>query len=561
MKMKPAMLSSSSPSRFSVLLLLLLLSSISHSSSSSSSRPTLQQSFVHCLSLKSDKSFPFFRSIYARYNSSFPTVLSSSAQNLRYLLPSAPKPEFIFTPTSESHVQAAVICSKKLNIHVRVRSGGHDYEGMSYVSEIETPFVVIDLGKLRGINVDIEDNTAWIQAGATIGEVYYRISEKSSVHGFPAGLCTSLGVGGHITGGAYGSMMRKYGLGADNVVDAKLVDASGRIVDREAMGEDMFWAIRGGGGGSFGILLWWKIKLVPVPQTVSVFTVTKTLEQGATALLHRWQQVAPFINKDLFIRVLIQPSGNKTSGRTISTTYNALFLGDSKRLLKVMKRRFPELGLTIKDCIETSWIKSVLYIAGYPNDTPPEVLLQGKSSFKNYFKAKSDFVRYPIPESGLEGLWKKVLEEESPLMIWNPYGGMMNKFAESDSPFPHRNGILYKIQYVTLWENKDEDATKHIDWMRGLYDYMAAYASKSPREAYVNYRDLDLGMNRKNGTSYEEASAWGKMYFKGNFDRLVKIKSQVDPENVFRHEQSIPPLRVSKRTKKSKKCKKCKKVE
>ncbi|XP_028755198.1 berberine bridge enzyme-like 13 [Neltuma alba] len=537
---------SSTSSRFSVLLLLLLLllPSLSHSSSSSSSEPSLQQSFAQCLSLNSDKSFPFFASIYAQYNSSFTTVLNSSAQNLRYLLPSAPKPELIFTPTSESHVQAAVICSKKLNIHIRIRSGGHDYEGMSYVSEIETPFIVIDLGELRGINVDIQDNSAWVQAGATIGEVYYRIYDRSAVHGFPAGLCTSLGVGGHITGGAYGSMMRKYGLGADNVEDAKIVDANGRILDRKAMGEDLFWAIRGGGGGSFGILLWWKIKLVPVPPTVTVFTITKTLEQGATSILHRWQQVAPFLDEDLFIRVLIQPSGNKTTGRTISTSYDALFLGDSKRLLQVMKQSFPDLGLTVEDCYETSWIKSVLYIASYPKDTAPEVLLQGKSSFKNYFKAKSDFVRDPIPESGLEGLWKKLLEEESPLMIWNPYGGMMGKFAESDSPFPHRNGTLYKIQYVTSWENKDEDATKHIDWMRGLYDYMAAYASKSPREAYVNYRDLDLGMNRKNGTSYEGASAWGKMYFKSNFDRLVKIKSQVDPENVFRHEQSIPPLAV-----------------
>lgn len=83
---------------------------------------------------------------------------------------------------------------------MRVRSGGHDYEGLSYVSEIETPFMVVDLSKLRGIRVDIGDESAWVQAGATIGEVYYRIAEKSSVHGFPAGLCTSLGVGGHITG-------------------------------------------------------------------------------------------------------------------------------------------------------------------------------------------------------------------------------------------------------------------------------------------------------------------------------------------------------------------------
>ncbi|KAI4299744.1 hypothetical protein L6164_033173 [Bauhinia variegata] len=539
----------------SFLAILPLLLSISLSTSAS-----IQESFIQCLSFHSDKGYSFNDSIYTPNSASFTSILDSTAQNLRCLLPSAPKPEFIFTPLTDSHVQVAVTCSKQLGIHLRVRSGGHDYEGLSYVSQIETPFIVVDLVKLRGANVDIQDNTAWIQAGATIGEVYYRIYEKSAVHGFPAGLCSSLGVGGHITGGAYGSMMRKYGLGADNVLDAKIVDANGNILDRKAMGEDLFWAIRGGGGASFGIILWWKIKLVPVPKTVTVFTVTKTLEQGATKLLHRWQEVAPFIDNDLFIRVIIQPDANpaKKGARTISTSYNALFLGDAERLLQVAKQSFPELGLTRKDVQEKSWIKSVLYIAGYPNDTPPEVLLQGKSTFKNYFKAKSDFVREPIPESGLEGLWQRMLEEESPLMIWNPYGGKMSEFSESDIPFPHRNGTLYKIQYVSLWQDGEKSAEKHIDWIRKLYNYMTPYVSKFPREAYVNYRDLDLGMNKKNSTNYIQASSWGNMYFKDNFSRLVKIKTKVDPENVFRHEQSIPPLPVSaKRTK----CSKCNKWE
>lgn len=513
-------------------------------SSIASSFPN-EESFTRCLQANSQNLIPFSSSFYTpNINaSSYTSILESTAQNLRYLLPSMPKPEFIFTPLEDSQVQAAVICAKKLKIHMRVRSGGHDYEGLSFVSLIEKPFMVLDLSKLRAINIDISNNMAWIQAGATIGEVYYRISEKSQVHGFPAGLCTSLGIGGHITGGAYGSMMRKYGLGADNVIDARIVDAKGNILDRAAMGEDLFWAIRGGGGGSFGIILWWKIKLVRVPATVTVFTVTKTLEQNGNKILHKWQQVAPNIDENLFIRVLIQPANSSISPgkRTVSTSYNALFLGGANRLLWIMRKNFPELGLTKKDCIETSWIKSVLYIAGYPNTTASEFLLQGKSNPKVYFKSKSDFVKQVIPETALNFMWKRFLLEDAPFMIWNPYGGEMSRISECDTPFPHRNGTLYKIQYLTAWFDGEKSMERHLQWIKRFYFSMAPFASQFPREAYVNYRDLDLGVNLMNRTSFLRASTWGFRYFKSNFFRLLKVKTEVDPSNFFRHEQSIPP--------------------
>ncbi|CAI0545727.1 unnamed protein product [Linum tenue] len=347
------------PSSSSILPLLLLCLLITPSLAFPKRKPAQkpQQRFLQCLSDHSQKTtaIPFSRSFFTPDSSNFSTVLNSTAQNLRYLLPSVLKPVFIFTPLQVSHIQAAVICSKKLNINLRIRSGGHDYEGLSYASKTESSFLILDLSK------------AWAQAGATIGEAYYRIAEKS---------------------------------------------------------------------------------------------------------------------------------------RT------------------------------------------------FPTGTAPEVLLQGQSLFKNYFKAKSDFVRDPIPETGLEGIWKRFLQEDSPLTIWNPLGGQMARISESAIPFPHRKGNAFMIQWVTNWQDGASSSARHMDWVRKLHNYMTPYVSKKPRTSYVNYRDLDLGMNKGGNTSFIEASAWGTSYFKGNFNKLVQIKTKFDPENFFRHEQSIPPLPLSMRKRK-----------
>ncbi|CAN4081989.1 unnamed protein product [Withania somnifera] len=499
--------------------------------------------FLECLSHKIRNSNSISQLIFTPKNSSYSTIYNSFTSNLR--ITSDFQPSIIFTPNDESQIQAAIHCSKKHDLQIRIRGGGHDYEGLSYISE--TPFVIIDLRNLRSISIDTEDKTAWIQAGATLGEVYYSIAEKSKKLAFVAGVCPTVGVGGHFSGGGYGMMSRKFGTAADNIIDAKLIDANGRIQDRESMGEDLFWAIRGGGGTSFGLITSWKVKLLDIPEKVTVFNVTRTLEQNATQLVYKWQHIADKVDDSLLLRLFLRSSESpfRRGQRTIHAFFTTMFVGGVEELLQEMQKSFPELGLVKEDCIEMSWIESILFFAGFPRGTSLDVLLNWNTTTNQgyYFKGKSDYVQRPIPINGLEGIWKlfnQVVENNAELQF-SPYGGELSDLSESETPFPHRAGNIFMIHYSVFWGNV-EHSNKHLSWIRKLYGYMARYVSKSPRAAYFNYRDLDLGVNNKGNTSYAQARIWGVKYFKNNFDKLVAVKTKVDPTNFFRNEQSIPPL-------------------
>ncbi|OIV91803.1 hypothetical protein TanjilG_14382 [Lupinus angustifolius] len=527
-------------SRIILLLLpiLLLLSFLRSASAANSSDNT----FVNCLVNQSNPSHPITSAIFTPENTSFSSVLQAYVRNLRFNTSTTRKPYLIITALHVSHVQAAVVCAQKQNLQMKIRSGGHDYEGVSYVAEV--PFFILDMFNLRFIEVDIKNETAWVQAGATLGEVYYRIAEKSKVHGFPAGVCPTVGVGGHISGGGYGNMIRKYGLSVDNVIDAQIIDVQGRLLNRESMGEDLFWAIRGGGGASFAVVISYKIKLVRVPENVTVFQVRRTLEENATDIVYNWQHVAPYIDNDLFIRLILDVvNGTQNGTKTVRATFIAMYLGDSKSLLSLLNGKFPQLGLNQSDCIETSWLKSVLFWANFNITTPVDILLDRQPPSLIYLKRKSDYVKEPISKEGLEGIWKKMITLVDTLLYFNPYGGKMAEVPSTEVPFPHRAGNLWKVQYMANWNQPGKEvAIQYINLARELYKYMTPFVSKNPREAFLNYKDLDLGINHHGKDSYDEGRVYGEEYFKDNFNRLVQIKTKVDPGNFFRNEQSIPIL-------------------
>nr|KYP52026.1 Reticuline oxidase-like protein [Cajanus cajan] len=499
----------------SFLSVVLLLLSVSTSLSAPAS--SLYTTFLRCLTQHTNSSTQLSNILLAPTNPSFPSVLRNYIRNARFNTSSTQKPLLIVTPLTESHVQGAVICAKSVNVQLKIRSGGHDFEGISYISE--EPFIILDMFNLRAITVDIVNEFALVQAW---GLDFHHLTRD--VHQYVSATCPTIGVGGHISGGGYGNMLRKYGLSVDNVIDAEMVDVKGNLLNRKSMGEGLFWAIRGGGGASFGVIVSFTIKLVPVPETVTIFRVEKTLETNVTAtdLVLQWQQVAPTTDERLFMRLLLQPVSSKVvkGTKTIRSSVVALFLGGANEVVSILEE-FPLLGLKKENCAEVSWIDSVLWFEddkSLENVAEPEILLNRNPNSARFLKRKSDYVKKAISRGGLEGLWKTMIE-----------------------------GNLFKMQYSVTWDDPSPAAAQNfINQTRSLYSYMTPFVSQNPRSAFLNYRDLDIGVNSFDKNSFQEGEVYGKKYFSynnnfnDNFERLVRVNTAFDPENFFRNEQSIP---------------------
>ncbi|XP_019086521.1 PREDICTED: berberine bridge enzyme-like 4 [Camelina sativa] len=521
-------------------LLLVLFVSVSNAKVT---KTNIIENFLQCLHNQTRSENPIIEAVCTHDNSTFVSSYVSYTKNKRYSNPKDTKVIAIVAAKHESHVQATVVCAKSNRIQIRIRSGGHDYEGLSYISSV--PFVILDMHDLRSIIIDVSKKQAWVNAGATLGELYTKISKASKTLAFPAGVCSTLGAGGHISGGGYGNLMRKYGISVDNVVDARVVDVNGNILTGATLGDDLLWAIRGGGGGSFGVILSWKINLVDVPETVTVFKVNKTLEKGATDVLYKWQLVSSKLPQEFFLRAMPELQNVAIPSKiTIAVVFYAQFLGPAKKLMEIINKNLPELGLKREDCYEMSWINTTTFWQNYPVGTSTSFLLDRPTDPPGaFFKSKSDYVKKPIPKEGMEKIWKIMLKFNNMFMQWNPYGGAMDKIPANATAFPHRNGNLYKIQYFALWT--DANATDaNVGLMKEIYEAMEPYVSSNPRGAFLNYRDMDIGSNPSGKTNVEEAKIYGSKYFLGNLKRLMQVKAKYDPENFFRFEQSIPPIRA-----------------
>ena len=400
---------------------------------------------------------------------------------------------------TSSAVGVMVDWCRSNNLPFALRSGGHSYEGLSQSSS-----VVIDTRLLSAITVDKATKTATVGAGAALGQVYKAIAARGLA--FPGGSCPTVGVSGHILGGGYGYLARPYGLACDNVLSIDLVNAQGQQVHADAQqNADLFWACRGGGGGSFGAVTGYRLRLLELASVLTFNIKFPQLSvQRAAAIMKQWQAWAPQAPQSIDSNLVIakDPNGGivlRCAGQSI---------GSSKELQRELK------FLSSTPPVRRTYLDSITYFAGG----------QKGWNYPSYaMKGKSDYATSPLSDTGLTALMNAVSTSVGIYVICDSYGGTIANTAADATAFAHRNGTLYCLQYGSDWTSPS-DTPRHLSDMQSCYAAMRPYVSGA---AYVNYCDLDL-------------ADWPNAYWGQNLPRLKQIKSSFDPDNIFRHAQSVP---------------------
>ena len=197
------------------------------------------------------------------------------------------KPLAVARPDSAAGARDAVRWAVSKGVRLRARSGGHSYAGYSTLDD----GVVLDLRNLRHVHVDRATGTATVGAGTQLIDMYVALAAAGAT--VPAGSCPSVGISGVALGGGMGLAGRAHGLTTDHIVGAQIVTADGRLRRVNARTDpDLLWALRGGGGGNFGIVTEFTFKLVAMPPSATYFFVTWPWGTAAEAL-HAWMRWAP----------------------------------------------------------------------------------------------------------------------------------------------------------------------------------------------------------------------------------------------------------------------------
>ncbi len=430
------------------------------------------------------------------------------------------KPRAVVFCESLADVERTVHWARKHKVRIVPRSGGHSYGGYS-----TTAGVVVDVSRIAAVSVDAKHRAA-VGAGARLIDVYDRLWQRGLT--VPAGTCPTVGIAGLALGGGIGFAARSFGLTCDNLVGARIVLANGKALDVDAASHpDLYWALRGGGGGNFGIVTRLVFRTHPVGM-VSTYSLEWPWSD-ARRVVAAWQRLAPHAPDGLFSVLNLNAAG----GSAPHVTSAGQFFGPPERL-RALVQPLAAAGTPSRFTVTSrTYMNAVQMWAGCGGDTIAECHLPPQGHLgRSTFKGKSGYVNKgkPLSAKGIDTLVRQVEARQnggpgSGIVLLDSYGGAINRVAKGATAFVHRDA-LFSLQYLAYWDPSAPSsvAAANLRWLRTTRASLHPFASPF---AYQNYIDPEL-------------QNWRHAYYGSNLARLVAVKKRYDPDNVFRFAQSIP---------------------
>ena len=431
----------------------------------------------------------------------------------------AVKPQAIVFCESVTDVQRTVRWARKHGVHIVPRSGGHSYAGYSTTSG-----VVVDVSRIDALSLTA-DNRAAIGAGARLIDVYAALAQRGRT--VPAGTCPTVGIGGLAQGGGVGFSARRFGLTCDNLLEATVVLADGTAARASANHHsDLYWALRGGGGGNFGIVTRLVFATHPADDVVTYSLAWPWTD--AKRVVTAWQKLAPAAPDGLFCVLNLNAVGGSSASPNITSA--GQFYGDEAHLRSLLQPLVDAGTPTRFTTKSRTYMSAALMWAGCSADIA-ECHLQPQGNLsRSTFAAKSSYANRPLTAAGIEALVGQIEARRASgsgpgIVLLDSYGGAINRVAKNATAFVHRDALC-SLQYLAYWDTHAA-AAPNIAWLRRSYAAMRPYVSPF---AYQNYIDPDL-------------RHWPHAYYGSNLARLQRIKRRYDPDNLFHSRQSIRPHR------------------
>jgi hypothetical protein len=426
-------------------------------------------------------------------------------------------------------IQSAVRAASDAGVLTAVRCGGHSLAGFSTCEG----GLVIDLSRMRQVSVDPDARRARFAGGCLLGSVDTATQKAGLV--FPAGVVSHTGAAGLVLGGGTGWLTRRFGLSCDNVEGFTLVTADGSIVHaNEKDNSDLFWALRGG-GGNFGVVTEFEVKLHPLTSLVLAEGLTGEAEgkrgeakgmtggAGIRRLLNFWRDYMAEAPHDLKWNINLQLASHKASvpaelrGKPVASS-SLVWTGDPD-----VGRKYLDHALSLCDPASVN-SKSVPYM---------KLQTMADSDFphgRRYY-TKSGYFTY-LDDSTVDRLMAAVAAIPSPeTMIELAYlGGAAGQVAAHETSFGDRSAP-FVLTLLANWSEPSGDAG-NIAWARGVFNQLRPAMKPG---VYVNFMSGD------------EQDRVPEAYHE-RWDRMVAVKSHYDPGNFFRLNQNVTPRTVGAKT-------------